>query len=152
MRQAVVACILWKAYFSAETWWPGRTRPSSKAPQHPILNQVLGHMDKIAKVIQAGARVILPVFCTTPLPALYQESGLLPAETELDYIAASALICLHHLDPYHPLRKQAARIARNSHPNSCFARHVLNLPDSEQLNLLQYPPWLPYKTREDIQL
>jgi hypothetical protein len=68
-------------------------------------------MDKITKIIQAGARAILPVFCITPLPALYQESGLLPTKTKLDYIAASATICLYYLNPYHLLHKQAARIA-----------------------------------------
>ena len=26
LQQAVTACILYRAYFAAETWWPGRSR------------------------------------------------------------------------------------------------------------------------------
>ncbi|KAJ6033763.1 reverse transcriptase [Penicillium canescens] len=112
MRQAVTACVLRKAYFGAEIWWPGRSRPRPRTGS--ISNQVQGQLDKIAKVIQTGARAILPVFRTTPLPALYRESGLLPAEVELDYIATSATIRVRRLDPHHPLRKRVANIAQTS--------------------------------------
>jgi ribonuclease HI len=150
MRQAVTACVLPKAYFGAETWWPGRSRPGPRAGS--ISNQVQGQLDKIAKVIQTGARAILPVYCTTPLPALYRESGLLPAEVELDYIAASAAIRVRRLDPYHPLRKRTAKIVQTGWATSRFARRVLALPESEQINPLQHAPWLPRESRADAQL
>jgi ribonuclease HI len=150
MRQAVIACVLRKAYFGAETWWPGRSRPCPRAGS--TSNQVQGQLNKIAKVIQTGARAILPVFRTTPLPALYRESGLLPAEVELDYIATSATIRVRRLDPYHPLRRRAARIAQTGWATSRFARRVLALPESEQLNPLQHAPWLPRESRVDAQL
>lgn len=63
MRQAVTACVLRRAYYSAETWWPGRSRPGPRTGS--ISNKVQSHLDKIAKVIQTGARAILPVFRTT---------------------------------------------------------------------------------------
>lgn len=106
------------------------------------------HLDRIIKVIQAGARAILPVYCTTPVPALYQESGLLPAETKLNYLATTAIIRLRRLDPYHPLCKRAEGITRTGLQTSQFARRVLALPESEQLNPLKYAPWLPQEARE----
>jgi hypothetical protein len=147
MRQAVTACVLRKAYFGAETWWPGRSRHCPRAGS--ISNQVQGHLDKIAKVIQTGARAILPVYCTTPLPALYRESGLLPAEVELDYIAAAATIRVRRLDPHHPLRRRAAKIVQSGWKSSRFARRILALPESEQINPLQHAPWLLKESRAD---
>jgi hypothetical protein len=110
MQQAVTACVLRKVYYSAETWWPGRTRPGTRKDR--ILNLVQNHLDRITKVILAGARAVLPVYRTTPVPVLYRESGLLPAEIELDYLAATTTVRLRRLDPYHPLRKRAEGIAR----------------------------------------
>jgi ribonuclease HI len=146
MRQAIVACVLRKVYFGAETWWPGYSRPGPHTGS--ILNQVQGHLDQIARVILAGARAVLPVYRTTPIPILYRESGLLSAEIELDHIATMATVRLRRLDPYHPLRRRAERIARTGHPTSRFARRVLALPESEQLNPLQHAPWLPQESRE----
>jgi hypothetical protein len=65
---------------------------------------------------------------------LYYESRFLPPQIELDQITLSASTRLRHLDPYHPLRKQAKRIARTGRPTSRFARRVLALPKSEQIN------------------
>jgi hypothetical protein len=110
MRQAIVACVLRKVYFGAETWWPGYSRPGPRTGS--ISNRVQGHLDQIARVILAGARVVIPVYCTTLTPVLYRESGLLPAEIELDYTATTATVRLRRLDPYHPLRRRAERIAR----------------------------------------
>ena len=152
MRQAVIACVLRKAYFGAETWWPGSSQPNCQTRQSPISNLVQGHLKKIAKVILTGARAILPAFRTTPTPILYRESGLLPAEIELNYIAASATVCLRRLDPYHPLRRRAASIIQAGRHDSRFARRVHALPDSEQINPLLHPPWLPREAREDTQL
>jgi hypothetical protein len=108
MRQAVIACVLRKVYFGAETWWPGYSRPGPRTGSIP--NQVQGHLDQIARVILAGARAVLPVYRTTPTPVLYRESGLLPAKIKLDYTATIATARLRRLDPYHPLRRRAERI------------------------------------------
>ncbi|EED14277.1 hypothetical protein TSTA_104910 [Talaromyces stipitatus ATCC 10500] len=61
-----------------------------------------------------SARAVLPVFCTTLKPVLYQESGFSPLEIELDQIALLATVRLWRLDPYHPLRRRAEQIASNS--------------------------------------
>jgi hypothetical protein len=77
----------------------------------------------------------------------YQESGLLLAEIKLDYTATITTARLRCLDPYHPLRRRAERIVQDGHLTSCFARRVLVLPESEQLNPL-HAPWLPQEPRE----
>jgi hypothetical protein len=129
MQQAITACVLRKVYYGAETWWPGRTRPGFRKDR--VLNLVQNHLDGITKVILAGARAVLPVYRTTPVPVLHRESGLLPAEIELDYLAAITTVRLRRLDPYHLLRKRAEGIARTGLQTSRFTRRVLAVPDSE---------------------
>jgi hypothetical protein len=51
----------------------------------------------------------------------------------------------------HPLLKRARKVLRQGHPTSRFARRVLSLPASEQVNPLQHPPWLPRESRIAIQ-
>jgi hypothetical protein len=68
IRQAIVACVLRKVYFGAETWWPGYSRPGPRTGL--ILSQVQGHLDQIIRVILAGVRVVLPIYHTTPTPTL----------------------------------------------------------------------------------
>ncbi|EED12688.1 hypothetical protein TSTA_052120 [Talaromyces stipitatus ATCC 10500] len=145
--QAVSACVLHKAYYGAETWWPGRTRPGPSQ----ISNRVGEHLEKLTKVILTGARAVLPVFRTTPKPVLYRESGFSPPEIELDRIALLATVRLWHLDPYHPLQRRAEQIASNGRQISRFARHTLALPNSEQINPLQYAPWYPREPRGNAQ-
>ena len=50
------------------------------------------------KVYSTAARVILPVFRTTPRAVLYRESGLNPAEVTLDIISRRAAIRTRRLD------------------------------------------------------
>jgi hypothetical protein len=40
LQQAISACVLRKAYFGAETWWPGCTRPGPRPGSSPISNRV----------------------------------------------------------------------------------------------------------------
>ncbi|EED20793.1 hypothetical protein TSTA_039870 [Talaromyces stipitatus ATCC 10500] len=113
LQQAVLACVLHKAYY--------------------------------------GARVVLLVFRITPISVLYRESGFSPLEIELDRIALLATVRLRRLDPYHPLRRRAEQVASNSRQTSRFARRILALPNSKQINPLQHAPWHPRETRENAQ-
>lgn len=136
-RQVILACALSIANFGAETWWPRKTR---KKGNKIVSNRVGTHLKILEKVYSAAARVILPVFRTTPRAALYRESGLQPAELTLDNISRRAAVRTRRLDPYHPLFIRA----RRSHANSIltrFNRSVLELPHSENLDPLRTPPW-----------
>ncbi|EED14533.1 hypothetical protein TSTA_107400 [Talaromyces stipitatus ATCC 10500] len=101
--------------------------------------------------ITCGARAVLPVFCTIPKPVLYRESGFSPPEIELDRIALLATVRLQRLNPYHPLRRRAEQITSNGRQISQFARRTLALPNSEQINPLQYTPWHPREPRGNAQ-
>jgi hypothetical protein len=148
LRQAVTACVLQRAYYGAETWWPGRNRPGKV--DTTISNRVDGHLSDLRKVVLAGARAILPVYRTTPEAALLRESGLLPPEIELNQIALLATVRIRRLDPYHPLRKRAEMISRLGRPTTRLSRRVLALPAAEQVNPLQEPPWRTQETRRAV--
>ncbi|EED16646.1 conserved hypothetical protein [Talaromyces stipitatus ATCC 10500] len=94
---------------------------------------------------------VLLVFRITPISVLYRESGFSPPKIELDRIALLETVRLRRLDPYHPLRRRAEQVASNSRQTSRFARRILALPNSKQINPLQYAPWHPRETRENAQ-
>ncbi|CCU81781.1 reverse transcriptase, putative [Blumeria hordei DH14] len=101
IRQTILACTFPIAYYGAETWWPGRIRYRNRL----ISNRVEGHLSTLRKVILTGARAILPVYRTTPIPILYRESGLLPPDLELDSKSKFAALRIQRLDPRHPFRR-----------------------------------------------
>ncbi|KAI0993970.1 hypothetical protein K3495_g14214 [Podosphaera aphanis] len=88
-KQMVTACVLPVAHFGAETWWPGKTRDNGGKI---VSNRVGSHLEVLDKVHRACARAILPVFRTTPSTALLRETGLSPAQIELDNIARRAAL------------------------------------------------------------
>jgi ribonuclease HI len=146
VQRAVNACVLKKAYFAAETWWPGRTR-TVRNKQHN--NRVLGHLNILEKVVLTSARAILPVYKTTPVAALYRESRLRPPEIELDLITQTYAARSIRLDPLHPLRARVAKITTKQERTTRLARLILDLPRSELVNPIAQPPWLLRETREE---
>lgn len=152
LQQAISACVLRKAYFGAETWWPGCSRRCPRRCPQPdsssISNRINKHLNDLSTVILAGARAVLPVFCTTPTPVLHRESGFYPPEIELDQIALSASTRLHRSDPYHPLLDRVKIIRQKGQPTSRFARRVLALPCTELVDPLLHPPWAMQESRE----
>lgn len=143
LHQATTACVLRKAYYGAETWWPGRART---IPTYTS-NRVDGLLSTLAKVVLTGARATLPVYYSTPTAALHRESGLLPPEIELNQITLKATTRLRRLDPYHPLYQRAKQTSRLNRLSSRFARRVIALPPSEQINPLVIPPWQSHEDR-----
>ncbi|EED12154.1 hypothetical protein TSTA_002210 [Talaromyces stipitatus ATCC 10500] len=49
------------------------------------------------------------------------------------------------------LQRRAEQVASNGRQISRFARRVFALPNSEQINSLQYAPWHPRESRENAQ-
>ncbi|KAI0992885.1 hypothetical protein K3495_g15299, partial [Podosphaera aphanis] len=140
LRQAVVSCVLPVMYYAAETWWPVRTR---EGPRARISNRVDTSLQLFSKVVLTAARAILPVYRTTPSAALHRESGLAPPEIALEQRTLVATVRLRRLDPRHPLLRRAIRVLALGRPTSRFARRILALPASEQINLIATPPWAP---------
>lgn len=138
LRQAAVACVLPVAYYAAETWWPGRSRPGSIKP---ISNRTEGLLKRLDRVVLNTARAILPVYRTTPTAALHRESGLPPSEISLNHIALAASTRLKRLDPQHPLLSRYHDAKRPNQPDTRFTRRAYSLPDTELVNPLILPPW-----------
>jgi hypothetical protein len=67
-------------------------------------NQILLH------VVQNNAlRGILPVYRTTPIPALYREAAIRPIQITLDHKPSLAAARMKRLDSRHPLVRRTAR-------------------------------------------
>jgi hypothetical protein len=89
--------------------------------------------------VLAAARAVLLVYRTTLIAVLYCKSGFLPPEIELGQLAILATVRIRRLDPYYPLYRRAAKITRLELLTLRFARHILALLASEQVNLIQQP-------------
>lgn len=139
LRQAILACALPSALYGSETWWPGIYKTTDEG--RIISNKITGHLDILRKVILSSARVILPVYKTTPTPALLRESGLLPPDLALDKKSRQAVLRTHRLDRRHPLRRRAELIKKTKQGDSRFSRWLLKLPDIEYIDLLINAPW-----------
>jgi hypothetical protein len=76
------------------------------------------------------------------------EQGVVHITINLGQIALSASTRLCRSDPYHPLQERAKTIMQRGHPTSQFARRVLAIPYTEQINPLLHPPWTTQEPRE----
>ncbi|RAL67586.1 hypothetical protein DID88_008339 [Monilinia fructigena] len=123
---------------------PGPLRwPKSSISNLKISNRVDGHLGLLNKVVLTCARATLPVYKTTNLAVLHEESKLRPAEIELNQTSQLFAVRTTRLDPYHPLRIRADLVKSGNRrlPSSRFARTIVALPPSEQVNPLAHPPW-----------
>jgi len=103
----------------------------------------------LGKVVLTGARAILPVYRTTQTAVLYREARLRPPEIELNLITDTFAARTARLDPYHPLIARKTQLLRTKKGNTRFARLLLSLPRTEQVNPLQVPPWAITETRTE---
>ncbi|RAL66476.1 hypothetical protein DID88_006166 [Monilinia fructigena] len=149
-RRVAIACALKKCYFASETWWPGRFRPKSSISNLKISNRVDGHLGLLNKVVLTCARATLPVYKTTNLAVLHEESKLRPAEIELNQTSQLFAVRTTRLDPYHPLRIRADLVKSGNRrlPSSRFARTIVALPPSEQPNYASSAPWEDQKPKQ----
>lgn len=143
LRQAALSCVFPIAFYGAEIWWPGRTRISPKGCSISI--RVEGHLSQIRKLLTTCARAILSVYRTTPVDALFRESGLLPPELDLDKRSRYAALRTLRLDPLHPITQRLAWIRKTRRHISRFSRWILSLTNAESVDSLLSPPW---KTKE----
>jgi ribonuclease HI len=107
--KAMKAVVLPKALFGAEIWYPGPTRLSRrKRNGHytPVRNGLADQVDKIQKTINIALRSCLPVWRTTPLPALYREGSLPPVDQLLQAVRTRHALRLRALDIQHPLAQR----------------------------------------------
>ncbi|KAL6404545.1 hypothetical protein AUP68_13938 [Ilyonectria robusta] len=141
VRLAIKACVLPVLFYGAEAWYPGKTAPPLRS-QGPEVSTRIDHLlDRFKKVLLIGIRSILPTWKTTPLAALYRESGIPPVEQLLDAIRLRHAARLQALDPRHPLTARAVIPSRRPGQKPIYKtrlqRTALLLPPSPRLVLLQ---------------
>lgn len=147
LQRAVTACVLKKAYFAAETWWPDRSRTVGNKR---ISNLVDLHVRLLEKVVLTSARAILLVYRTTQTTALYREARLKPPEIELNLASQTFAARTVRLDPNHPLLIRVNKIVDTKRGNTRLARLVLALPKTESVDPIAYPPWIVRESRSEV--
>lgn len=90
LRRAVESCAFSSLLYGAETWF------SQSTPQHII--------SQIQVAMNLAARAVLPVYRTTPVPALLREVGWAPASAWLERAHDRLTVRIAAADPSHPLR------------------------------------------------
>jgi hypothetical protein len=78
---------------------------------------------------------------------LLKESGILPAEIELNKLSRTYAARTARLDSRHPLRIRAVKVRTTGRPTSRFARQILALPLAEYIDPIIRPPWEPQESR-----
>lgn len=104
LRNAALAAALPVLLYGAEVWWRGhsylrRGRPTSTRSQHLV--------DMISRALINLARAILPVYKTTPSPALLREVCLKPAHILLEEICLRSAVRLAAADSFHPVARRS---------------------------------------------
>ncbi|PZR61209.1 MAG: hypothetical protein DI537_52575, partial [Stutzerimonas stutzeri] len=109
VRRAVKACVEPTLFYGAEAWYPGEVAPSVANPNRIVSTQVKHLVLRLDKVLRHAVRAALPVWKTTPIPAMHREAGTPPAHIALAAQQIRFSAGLKSLDGRHPLVKRASR-------------------------------------------
>jgi len=140
LRQATIACLISVICYGAEAWWLGRNRPRPRN-QGSVSNQVDSSLSCLDRVLRDALRGTLPVYRTTPIPALHQETAIPPMEIILDQERASARLRVARLDNCHPVHRRLFRMRSFPTNTRLLRNHLPCLEGVEQTDPLIYPPW-----------
>lgn len=121
LRQAIQGTALATLFYGAETWFNNRT---------PIAN-----LSTVQKAINRAARAVLPVYCTTPIPALLRETGWAPAVAWLERIHDRYAARTAVADLTHPVRARWGRPA---------IRWIRRRQALQATPPQRFPPWEPF--------
>ncbi|KAJ6439060.1 reverse transcriptase [Purpureocillium lavendulum] len=109
VRRAVKACVEPTLFYGAEAWYPRQVAPSVANPNRLVSTQVKHLVLRLDKVLRHALRAALPVWKTTPIPAMHREAGTPPATIALAAQQIRFSARLKSLDGRHPLVKRASR-------------------------------------------
>ncbi|KAJ6437079.1 reverse transcriptase [Purpureocillium lavendulum] len=124
VRRAVKACVEPTLFYGAEAWYPGETAPSVANPNRLVSTQIKHLVLRLDKVLRHAVRAALPVWKTTPIPAMYREAGTPPAHIALAAQQIRFSARLKSLDGRHPLVKRASRKPPRARQNPSSTRRV----------------------------
>ncbi|KAF4471945.1 reverse transcriptase [Fusarium albosuccineum] len=114
-RKAVKACVEPTLLYGSEVWYRGRNEEGSIQGTQYLL-------DRMHKTYMSSLRATAPVWKTTPLPAIYRESGLPPLDILIESHRRRFAARLQSIDSAHPLvqhlkppdRGQTTRLQRTA--------------------------------------
>lgn len=140
LRQATITCIISVLCYGAEAWWPGRNRfrPRNQGTVSNRVDSSLSHLDR---VLRDALRGTLPVYRTTPIPALHRETAIPPMEIILDQKRSAAKLRAFSLDNRHPVCRRIFRKRSFPANTRLTHKHLPWLEGVEQIDPLLYPPW-----------
>ncbi|OAQ93892.1 reverse transcriptase [Purpureocillium lilacinum] len=116
VRRAVKACIEPTLFYGVEAWYPGQMAPGTGNATRLVSTQIKHLVDRFDAVLRHAIRAALPIWKTTPVPALHREAGIPPASILLESQRIRFSARLKSLDVRHPL------VARTS-PKPARAYH-----------------------------
>jgi hypothetical protein len=149
LRQAVQACVLPILCYGAEAWWPGKSRA---VRGRETSNQVDGLVKRLDLVLRDALRGALPVYRTTPIPALHRELGIQPMKLVLDHRRAALAARIKSLDQRYPLVRRCTRAAHTPLYSTRLIRAASLAGATELYDPLIDPPWAHAARKEDLQV
>ena len=145
LRQAVQACVVPILCYGAEAWWPGLSRTRNGKT---VSNRVDGLVHRLEVVQNNALRGILPVYRTTPIPALHREAAIRPIQITLDHKASLAAARMKRLDSRHPLVRRTTR-PRAHNFDTRLLRTAARAGPTESHDPLVLPPWERRAKKDD---
>ncbi|ESZ89587.1 hypothetical protein SBOR_10028 [Sclerotinia borealis F-4128] len=108
MRKAVTTCVLPSLLYGTEAWYGGRFKAARrlKTGQTKVSARLGWHVTQIEKVLTVAIRGVIPAWKTTPVTALYCETGLPSAMAALEEAKLRFALRLQSVDATHPLTKR----------------------------------------------
>ncbi|KAL5604161.1 uncharacterized protein BROUX77_004347 [Berkeleyomyces rouxiae] len=148
LRSAALAAALPVLLYGAEVWWRGDTitragRTVSTRSAHLV--------ELVERALKATAKSILPVYRTTPVPALLREAGLKPAKLLLEELRARSAIRLAAADIRHPCARRMASAGPRNGSSDLRAKSALTPPIPRRVLLpYSYAPPPPRLMRSEM--
>ncbi|KAL1953295.1 hypothetical protein VTO42DRAFT_3040 [Malbranchea cinnamomea] len=114
--------------------------------------QLLSLINQLDLVLWDALRGALPVYKTTPIPALQREIRILPMKLVLNHRHAVFAIRIKRLDSWHPLVRRCSRAAYNPPYTTRLSRAAAQAGTAESYNPLASPPWVRIARKDDSQI
>jgi len=146
--RAVQACVQPTLCYGSEAWWPGISRLRGG---RQVSNRVDSLVRKLDTVQNEALRGVLPVYKTTPIPALHREAAMPPVQIILDHRAALAAARMKRLDARHPLVRRVTKHREYTYETR-LVRMAAKAGHTEPHDPLASPPWEPKVDRSDARI
>lgn len=101
------SCVLPVALYGAEIWWQGKHKESATKGGEVVDTKQQHLLNIIDKPLRMAARTCLPVWRTTPVPAIHREAHIPPAEVAVEQARYRLGARIRQMGPDHPVAIRA---------------------------------------------